>query len=332
MSPAASSRPKRSRLGLVVILAAMGWAAWHFVLGPKPPSPEELAIRPLPYVMWGLKPDWTRAPSRYRGPSSTNAQGFRGPAIEMPKPEGRLRVVCLGGSTTYSYAVEDDQTYPVRLQAELAAARPDLDVEVINAGVESYTVAESVNNLVFRVLELEPDVIVVYHGANDVRPRRYSNFAPGYEHYRFSWDGTTDHYAPLEGTDVQGMNALLQKHPPEVTSDKTANLNQAGDAAYRRILTSLVGVAQVHGVRPVLVTLAVNEEKARAEQQPELITGIRQHNQVAREVAAATGARLVDIAAALERDGSWFVDSVHLDAQGCEEKARLISNELAGEL
>ena len=39
-----------------------------------------------------------------------------------------------------------------------------------------------------------------------------------------------------------------------------------------------------------------------------------------------------DLAADLERDPSWFVDSVHVDARGCQEKARLISDELAAQL
>lgn len=336
MSPAATARPKKSRLGLLVILAVMGWLAWYFAFSgpglPPPPTVDELYIRPLPHVVWGMKPDWTRSAGRYRGPATSNSHGFRGPEISEPKPEGRTRVVCLGGSTTYGYAVDDDATYPVRLQQALAAARPGLDVEVINAGLESYTLLESLANLKHYVLPLQPDVVVVYHGANDVRPRRYANFVDDYSHYRIQWDGTLDGWAPVPGTEVSGINAFLQKHRPDDNGDVAENLRRSGTGAYRRMLTEFVAAAQAAGVQVVLVTLGVQEAAARAEQQPELVTGIREHNDVTRAVAAATGAQLIDLAADLERDPSWFVDSVHVDARGCQEKARLIAAELAGQL
>ena len=45
------------------------------------------------------------------------------------------------------------------------------NVEVINAGSGRYASWESLLNLQFRVLDLEPDLVIVYHGVNDVHPR-----------------------------------------------------------------------------------------------------------------------------------------------------------------
>jgi lysophospholipase L1-like esterase len=308
------------------VLAVFVYLAYTFAFPSSSLTYDEVAYQPLPYVMYGLKPDFTRGGTLVR---SSNAQGFRGAAIEMPKPAGRYRIVCLGGSTTYSFAVNDDQTYPLHLQSALVAARPDLDVEVINAGVESYTTAESLNNLVFRVLELEPDAIVVYHGANDVRVRRYANYAPGYEHYRRSWSGSVDR---LGTTSLGGINELIQHERPEPPGDAGANLRATDTASYRRNITSMVAVAAAHGVLPVLVTFALGERFAQSERQPELIVGVEQHNDVTREVAAEHGAVLIDLAQQFGPHAHLFVDSVHLNDEGCEVKADLIAADLVAHL
>ena len=42
----------------------------------------------------------------------TNALGFRGPDFEPVKPPGTLRVFCMGGSSTFGFHNDDDETYP----------------------------------------------------------------------------------------------------------------------------------------------------------------------------------------------------------------------------
>lgn len=321
MSSAPGSRPRRSRAGLVIVLAAMAYVVFHFVMGGSSLTYEELAFRPLPYVMYGLKPEFTRGGQRV---ASSNAEGFRGAAIERPKPDGRYRIVCLGGSTTYSYAVDDDQTYPLHLQAALRATRPEADIEVINAGIESYTTAESLNNLVFRVLELEPDAIVVYHGANDVRARRYANYSASYDHYRRNWNGSVEEFSGRKDY-LGGINELIQFERPEPPGSPAANLTASGTAAYRRNLTSIVAVAQAHDVLAVLVTFAADERRALDEGQPELLAGINEHNVVTREVAQAQGAVLIDLAGQLPDNADLFVDSVHLNETGCQVKGEIIA-------
>jgi len=325
MSNAARSRPRRSRAGLALVLAVFVFLAYKLACAPGSLTYDELAFRPLPYVMYGLKSDFTRGGAPVR---NSNAHGFRGGPIEMPKPAGLYRIVCLGGSTTYSFRVDDDQTYPVQLQSALASARPDVDVEVINAGVESYTTAESLNNLVFRVLDLDPDAIVVYHGANDVRARRYGNYVSGYEHFRRNWNGSVDRFTGRRDY-LGGINELIQFERPDPPGDPASNLAASDTTAYRRNITSMVVVAKAHGVLPVLVTLALDERFARNEQQPELIVGVEQHNEVTREVAASHGAVLIDLASQFPTNANLFVDSVHLNEAGCKTKAEIIAADMA---
>jgi lysophospholipase L1-like esterase len=322
--PTRNARPKRSRAGLFVLLAALAWGAFQLTSS-SAPSFDSLAFRPLPYAMYGWKPEFTRATSEsVPFQRSTNADGFRGPAIVRPKPPGAYRIVCLGGSTTYTSYVDDGETYPELLQARLREARPELGIEVINAGVESYTSAESLNNLAFRCLELEPDAIVVYHGANDFRPRRYPDFDPGYLAYRKPWDGTTDDYVARTG-ELGGINGFIQQVPRDSDTTQAENVRAHGPEVFGRNLRSLVGVARAHGIRTIFVTMAASDAKCPAP----LKAGIAEHNEVVRQICRDADLLCIDLSRSMSQAEGMFHDSVHVTPRGSALKAQLIAEELA---
>lgn len=352
MTPAESSpsrRPRRSRVGFliyVVVLLLLTWqvlgwvkpnlvaltpvgflqASWAVATGGALPHDEELAEQiayvPAPYVMYQPKPSFTRGGEPRR---TTNRLGFRGPEIELPKPDGRTRILCLGGSTTYSFAVDDEHTYPVLLEAELRERYSWRDFEVINGGVESYTTAESLANLAHRGLQLEPDIVIIYHAPNDVRPRRYANFTPSYAHYRKPWGGSTAGYRDDVRGELGGINQFIQHAPPASDLDVPDLLALNPPTAYRRNLTSLVGVARAHGIRPVFVTFAGHPQPGDAG----LAQGIREHNAVMSALATEMGVHTIDLATVFPADAALFADDIHLLDAGNAAKAELIADGLA---
>lgn len=118
------------------------------------------AIMGLPFVNSGPSPDYL----------GHNQLGFRGPEIEINKPPGTFRILANGGSTTYGAGLEDDETWPSQLQRILHEKYGYTQVEVINTGSVGYTTWNSLASLAFRELDLQPDLLIVYHGTNDVRP------------------------------------------------------------------------------------------------------------------------------------------------------------------
>jgi len=115
---------------------------------------------PHPYLGFNLQPNLRRS-------SSTNSLGYRGKEVEVPKPPGQFRVVCLGGSTTYDDCIEDDTlTYPARLEYHLRER--GYNVRVVNAGVPGWTSYESLINYAFRVSYLEPDMVILFDAWNDL--------------------------------------------------------------------------------------------------------------------------------------------------------------------
>ena len=100
-----------------------------------------------------------------------NSLGYRGEEFDIQKPEGTYRIVSIGESTTYGFGVNVYQAYPYLLQEELQDAYSYSNVEVINAGVIGYTSYEVLTSFQFRVLDLDPDLIIYYGALNDADSR-----------------------------------------------------------------------------------------------------------------------------------------------------------------
>jgi tetratricopeptide (TPR) repeat protein len=86
--------------------------------------------------------------------------------FDVVKKPNTLRIFCLGGSTTAGFPYEINPTFPFQLRFRLKEVLTENEVEVINLGlsaVNSYTVLD----LLPEVLELEPDVLIIYMGHNE---------------------------------------------------------------------------------------------------------------------------------------------------------------------
>jgi hypothetical protein len=67
--------------------------------------------------------------------------------------------------------IPNENTFPSVLQQELRRALGESNLEVVNAGCPDYTTWESLINFQLRLLELSPDLAIVYHNINDVEAR-----------------------------------------------------------------------------------------------------------------------------------------------------------------
>jgi lysophospholipase L1-like esterase len=94
-----------------------------------------------------------------------NSQGYRTREFDVPKPAGRVRVVCIGASTTFQ-GFANEETYPALLEGRLRALRPDLALEVLNLGV-SGTHSDFWLERLETLFAFEPDVVVQYNAVND---------------------------------------------------------------------------------------------------------------------------------------------------------------------
>ncbi|MCW8137949.1 MAG: hypothetical protein KIT58_03500 [Planctomycetota bacterium] len=107
---------------------------------------------------------------------STNSRGLRGRREDAaPRPPGARRIVALGDSFTWGQSVEEEETFPARLEAR--------GVEVPDLGVIGYGPGQMLLRLRRDGLPLEPDVgrahgflVVDARPAFDARPDKASLF------------------------------------------------------------------------------------------------------------------------------------------------------------
>lgn len=154
------------------------------IWGSEVPAAIERAIRlteqiddvpRLGYALRASARDEQTYPSSSQGPArvvrySTNRHRLRGADFERAAPDGTRRIACVGDSFTFGTGVQDEETWPAALERELRAKGEQ--VEVLNAGVMGYDARQQVAWLTGRVLEFEPDLVVLCTYLNDLGPPR----------------------------------------------------------------------------------------------------------------------------------------------------------------
>lgn len=118
----------------------------------------------------------------------SNAQAFRGDTVVIPKPAGLFRVVLLGGSATHGWGVADDETIDTHLRA-LLRQRLGGPVDVVNLAFDAYDAYQVYERLVTDGVALDPDVIIVNTGINDVRNAKIPNLRDR-DPRTLIWEGT----------------------------------------------------------------------------------------------------------------------------------------------
>src|SRR5262245_50121343 len=100
---------------------------------------------------------------------TTNNLGFRGDSLAQPKPLGEYRVFMIGGSTVECFYLDDAQTITAVPQRTLAGRVPGRAVKVYNAGKSGDKSDDHISMLAHRLVHLEPDLVIVMMGLNDLR-------------------------------------------------------------------------------------------------------------------------------------------------------------------
>jgi lysophospholipase L1-like esterase len=140
--------------------------------------PVQIFRKPEPYVMFGGTPlvDFqTEAEDGTIISEQLNRLGYRGPAPVSPKRAGEYRIFVLGGSTVFL----GNPPIPVLLE-EMFKHNGFAQVRVYNFGVISSNSGMELARIVFEISELEPDLVVMYNGGNDIIGPYRQDPRPGY--------------------------------------------------------------------------------------------------------------------------------------------------------
>jgi len=272
----------------------------------------------------------------------TDEHGFRSPPVPQPKPEGTLRLAFLGASTTFcSQARDAARTWPGLVAAELARRRPALRVDYVNAGVTSYLVADSALGLEERVAAVQPDVVVIYHAANDLAVDTHELAVvaglakpagePGWleEHsllYRLIRKNRRYQAAQAEGgSDGPKLDCDLEALARGFEDRLVDLVERASETAELVVLPRYATRFDRSQPREMQLTHMAQSFTFMAYLTPEaLFDGFEAYDRAIARAAERTGALLIDDVDELQGCVPCFTDSVHLSERGCEVMARRI--------
>lgn len=287
------------------------------------------------------------------GPSPTfpedNQFGYRGAEVAIPKPAGVFRIVSLGASTTYGFGVKPDEAYPAQLQQILRDQYGYTNVEVVNAGVLGYTTWESLTNLEFKVLELQPNLVIYYEAINDVDQRMYTDpgcfggIQPlrGLSVLHGMWKTQYDQIFPSALYRFIAINLGWMKNPtaldfafdaPTVQADcqsATPVTQEQALAAnppiyYERNLRNIIAIAQANGVKVMISRWIYPTSKLVSFALPDyMLQAAEDHNAIAKKLADEMGVPYYDLAADFKYGADEWWTGVHMTAKGLHQQASL---------
>ena len=302
----------------------------------------------IPYALYVSNPN-------YQG---HNQLGYRGAETTIEKPKGIFRIVTIGASTTYGFGVNSNQAYPDVLQDILRDDYGYTNVEVINAGVMSYTSFELLTNFQFRVLELDPDLIIYYGAKNDadtrfVDPGCYNNPSPLYGITTFHGLWRTE-FSDLPDSVLYryfAINAGLMEIPnslefafteipiaedcmadEEYTEEELLELNQPTFAG--RNFHNLLVLAQDHGIEVMVSEFAHPTELSQVGGDENLLMSpakaqaLAEVNALYRQISEEMGVHYYAFKDDFVIEPGMFWTEVHMKSSGTKEQAKLYAKYL----
>jgi lysophospholipase L1-like esterase len=265
-----------------------------------------------------------------------NRLGFRGPEISADK-DGRFRIVALGESTTFGVTVEPgDRPWPEvledRIRRELVCDAP---VEVINAGVPGWTLANQRGRFAAEILPLRPDLILSYHGYNGF-PWFFANL-PGLPFLPPPEVPTRPSRLLERAEKGWRLRALRGRYAREL--DRSVLDTDVSTTMYAEEYRKLIRLSESGGSLLALASfnMAVNESSPEevvefyAQSFPEVRSAIlanQLHTRLLRQLAKPPAVHFLDTSPGI--DGEYrdlFVDLIHFTQPGRE---RLAGNLLNG--
>src|SRR3989338_1736188 len=105
-----------------------------------------------------------------------NKEGLRGKDAAVEKPPGRRRILILGDSFTFNFALKDEETYPFLLEQTLN--KGETNWEVLNFGVDGFNTRMELELFKEKGLKYRPDIVILQVHPNDWQGHWKSYFAP----------------------------------------------------------------------------------------------------------------------------------------------------------
>ncbi len=286
---------------------------------------------------------------------TTNNLGFRGDSLLIPKPQDETRVFLVGGSTTECLYLDDSVELGAVTQRHLRQLTGDNNIHVYNTGGSGMASDDHIALIAQRLVHLEPDVVVVFCGINDLIQAMTGH---DYLHYATRSRAPTHSRTKTAAMALQVVrrayyfkqrvspdqwqtrlffrpkshyrhNVGLQLDAPRTNAAPRTHLS-----SYARNLHSIAALVRSAGADIVLVTQATTwnssvDENARDWHWMRLWNGVTydevamdaalgQYNNAMRAIATSISAPCYDLDREAPKSLEYFYDDCHFNVKGAE--------------
>lgn len=286
---------------------------------------------------------------------TTNNYGFRGNQLK-DKKAGAFRIFLMGGSTTECMLIDDNKAPHSLMQNQLS----NLRAEVFNTAKSGDMTVEHLAMLVHRVVHLQPDLIVLFCGINDLKrshnfdytqidslafnQKKKSSFKTDLKFFLSNFQIVRRLHNSINPpsletiqwtTDFRKKTDQVTALPNMITRPKI-NLK-----AYQTNLNSFIGICLRQRIKLVLVTQASTwNSKTDPEvrklhwltsygnvkcSETVLDTLLEKYNSVMRNIADSSDILLYDLAKKIPKSREFFFDDCHFNNKGARFYADSLS-------
>ena len=324
------------------------------VSDPKIGDPLKFALGTLDkqssYVSW-MVPDMRSdyKPNIYS--TRHNVHGFRNGGGE--KNINSIRILCVGGSTTWGYEDDTSNTYPSQLEKYLRSK--NYEVDVINAGVPYQTSLDVLMRFITKGIYTDPDIILIHTGGNDIGPLRSPyKYISDYTHWRdyglFGYDKIFKNLwekiplssfrlsllfilKPGSGTKISEQKSYLSQ---EMLSKNF--LKRKRTKGLENYFKSIISISKANGIIPITILFNSSNErenswakrKFKGENLKTAIdteqSSIRLHNAIMDSISQANQTFIIPFDKFEPLEKTSWTDQAHLDTKGKKEKAEFIGD------
>ena len=301
----------------------------------------EFFARSVSYFMgYGFSPDNNRFISPFFTgsdtpyPILTDSTGIFVGNREVPysKEQNEIRIVFMGGSTTQNSNNKENLKYSELAEEYLMSSLPKKKITVLNAGIAGFSSAHTLINLSLRIIDFEPDLVLIHHNINDrtvnvfgdkvftdYSNKYLSDFFLGYEHRKGFRGFLLRHFRSariLVWTSSTIRSAMVNTRHGDLNTKKV----ELGEKYFRRNLESIVAICKKHNIVPILLNQPAKNLSDNNIHQS--------YNKIIQTVADDNNIYFIDIASSISQNKNYFDDEVHYTALGINAISNLINPEL----
>lgn len=311
----------------------------------------DIPIEEHPYLPWVYKKNYSpplnkkiyaedRAGFMLGGLKTNNLRHINGVDggrdVEIPKPSGIFRILCLGDSTTCNYVRAGDSftSWPLILEKKLKKLNPR--IELNNCGQGGYCINEILIKFLIDTIDTEPDMVILYHAFSNIRGYLTDGFERDFYHFRKTMPTSypkkvkvasfiptfglwTLRYLVGEYLTYFNINEDLIRsinRNGKINKEKTAE----GLEIFKRNLETLIYVCKGRKIQLVLSTYCyyLYNEIRNSAIHCKFYDILQKENEIIRRLAFEHSLPIVEVQKLVPYNKDNFIDEVHPTAKGME--------------